>query len=81
MGHKSGKNSVLVRTPGVGGAKVTPLRPAGATPPPTAKTEVSRERIAERAYEIWVQQGCRHGWDRQHWLEAERQLKAESGLA
>jgi hypothetical protein len=34
------------------------------------------ERIRVRAYEIWERQG-RSGSPEDHWLEAERQLKAE----
>jgi hypothetical protein len=30
-----------------------------------------------RAYEKWLKSGCQHGCDRQHWLEAEAELKAE----
>jgi hypothetical protein len=39
--------------------------------------KITHEQIARRAHEIWVKQGCRHGQDQQHWLEAERQLRAE----
>ncbi len=42
-------------------------------PAPKAKT-VSANQIAIRAYEIWQKNGCRHGEDRQHWLQAEREL-------
>lgn len=31
--------------------------------------------IARRAYELWEQDGCRHGNDIQHWEQAERQLR------
>jgi hypothetical protein len=36
----------------------------------------SRERIAVRAYELWEAQGRPQGADREHWFEAERQLRA-----
>jgi hypothetical protein len=32
------------------------------------------ERIATRAYEIWVARGCPQGQDTEHWLQAEREL-------
>ena len=61
-----------------GGAAVTSPRRAGTKRrQPTRGVKIAHEQIAQRAHEIWVQQGCRHGQDRQHWLEAERQLKAE----
>jgi hypothetical protein len=76
--QKTGKNNVVTITPPAGGATVTPLHPAGAKPPQaTASVKITPEQIAQRAHEIWVKQGCRHGQDQQHWLEAERQLKAE----
>jgi hypothetical protein len=45
------------------------------TTPPTAT--VPHEKIAMRAYEKWLKSGCPHGCDRQHWMEAEQELKAE----
>ena len=81
MDQKSGKSSVLTRTGVAGGAKVAPLRPVNTRPPQaTAKVEIMRERIAQRAYDIWVKQGCCHGHDQGHWLEAERQLRVEMGI-
>lgn len=29
------------------------------------------ERIAEKAYELWEQRGCREGHDLQDWFDAE----------
>jgi hypothetical protein len=49
------------------GAHRVPLHPR---PPPT------REEIARRAYEIWEQCGCVSGQEREHWLQAERELWA-----
>ncbi len=40
---------------------------------------IPHERIAKRAYEKWLKSGCKHGCDRQNWLEAEAELKAELG--
>jgi Protein of unknown function (DUF2934) len=50
------------------------------TPPaaqPAAPPKVTRERIAMRAYEKWLQRGGQHGNDQQDWLEAEAELAAE----
>ncbi len=38
-------------------------------------------RIRERAYEIWIAQGCVHGQADQHWLAAEREILAASTAA
>lgn len=34
-------------------------------------SEDRRERIATKAYELWEQRGCRHGYDLEDWLDAE----------
>lgn len=76
--QRTGNNDVVTITPPAGSATVAPLRPAGTKPlRGTADVKITHEQIARRAHEIWVKQGCRHGQDQQHWLEAERQLRAE----
>jgi hypothetical protein len=54
------------------------------TPAPTRPTiavavlpEPSFEEIAARAYEIWDKQGRPPGRERDNWIDAERQLRAE----
>jgi len=32
--------------------------------------------IAQRAYEIWKENGCPNGRDQEHWFRAERELRA-----
>jgi hypothetical protein len=39
--------------------------------------EISYEEIAMRAYEIYTREGMVEGRDMEHWLQAERELKAE----
>ncbi|MCG5241742.1 DUF2934 domain-containing protein [Azospirillum doebereinerae] len=34
------------------------------------------QRIRDRAYTIWLEQGCPHGQDGDHWLQAERDVAA-----
>jgi len=36
---------------------------------------VSREDIAARAYQFYLQRGAAHGFDRDDWLRAEEELK------
>lgn len=36
--------------------------------------EGQRYRIAERAYELFLQEGCEHGNDIGHWLRAEQEI-------
>lgn len=38
---------------------------------------VPMEKVAARAYQKWMQKGCKHGHDTQDWLEAEAEIKAE----
>lgn len=71
------KNTAPTSTARTGSATTT-LRPVGAQTPTATKTpKPTREQIAQRAHEIWVKNGCKHGQDEQNWLEAERQLMAE----
>jgi hypothetical protein len=41
---------------------------------------LAHEQVAERAKAIWEQRGCVPGEDEHNWLEAERQLRQESGF-
>jgi len=36
------------------------------------------ERIAERAYFLWLERGCPQGMDEQNWVDAERELGVHS---
>ncbi len=76
--NKTPRSTVPTSTTRTGGATTT-LRPVGAQTPTTTKTpKPTREQVAQRAHDIWVKNGCKHGQDEQNWLEAERQLKAET---
>jgi len=44
------------------------------TAPPTGARALPREKIAERAYQIWQVSGCPAGRDQEHWFQAEREL-------
>ena len=39
-----------------------------------AKEAALKQLIAERAYEIWENQGRPHGYDLIHWHEAEQEI-------
>ena len=41
-------------------------------------TPVSREQISDKAYQFWLERDCRHGFDIEDWLRAERELLEES---
>jgi hypothetical protein len=38
---------------------------------------ISDEAIKERAYHIWMREGCPHGRDFEHWVQAQVELEAE----
>ena len=38
------------------------------------------DRIRERAYEIWMASGCRHGEAEHHWFTAEQEILAGSSF-
>jgi hypothetical protein len=44
-----------------------------------ADGEALRQRVAERAYALWEQEGCPHGRDVNHWLKAEVEITAGTG--
>jgi Protein of unknown function (DUF2934) len=48
-------------------------------PEPGAESELAREMIEVRAYELYLKRGCAHGHHLEDWLAAERELKAGRG--
>ena len=38
------------------------------------QNESQQNRIAERAYELFLQEGCEHGNDLGHWFRAEQEI-------
>jgi Protein of unknown function (DUF2934) len=52
--------------------------PQSTKPAPQSNSSVSTEKIAMLAYQKWVKSGCKHGCDKQHWYEAEAELKSQS---
>jgi hypothetical protein len=51
--------------------------PAPLAPTPVEVGPIPQDKIAARAYEIWVQGGKRSGTGLQDWLQAEAQLRYE----
>ena len=48
--------------------------------PAVEPTQAGRhDRIARRAYALYQSRGSADGWDVQDWLDAERQINADSG--
>jgi hypothetical protein len=43
-----------------------------------SSSKPTQEQIARRAYEIFIERGQPEGRDLEHWLEAEKQLRASS---
>lgn len=52
----------------------TPL-PDDGTTTPAGDSPVDRGRIAQRAYELYLERGGNHGRDQDDWYEAERELR------
>lgn len=42
--------------------------------PEQPMSEQLQEQIRELAYELYCRNGCKHGYDLDHWLEAERRV-------
>ena len=47
---------------------------------PRPTQEITSEQIARRAYFIWEQQGKPAGKEAEHWMLAEKQIKAEQSF-
>jgi hypothetical protein len=43
--------------------------------------EALEHRIRERAFNIWLDEGCPDGRDQEHWQQAQRELSGEAGFA
>lgn len=39
--------------------------------------EGQSDRVAKRAYQFFLQEGCQHGSDVDHWLRAEKEVSEE----
>jgi len=46
---------------------------------PSAGTQPTREQIALRAYEIYLERGCAPGHELEDWTRAERELLEKNG--
>ncbi|MCX7727259.1 MAG: DUF2934 domain-containing protein [Chitinispirillaceae bacterium] len=42
--------------------------------------EMLKEKIAKRAYELFLARGGQHGYHIQDWLQAEKEILAEMGI-
>ena len=40
---------------------------------------ISEDEIRERAHKIWMEEGCPHGRDLEHWEQARRELEHGEG--
>jgi hypothetical protein len=38
-----------------------------------------QQKISERAYFLWQREGCPHGKDMDHWLQAEQDMEQQQG--
>ena len=46
-------------------------------PSASAQTSLPQDKVAMRAYQKWLQRGCKHGNDKQDWMDAEAEVRAE----
>lgn len=54
-----------------------PMQTPTPTQPVMTHNSAAQDKVAARAYQKWMQKGCKHGTDTQDWLEAEAEIKAE----
>ena len=67
----------MSRTSGSTSPSSSTTKPQPSPMPQTSQSTVAHDKIAMRAYQKWVKRGCPQGTDKQDWLEAEAELKAE----
>ena len=41
-------------------------------------SNITEDQIRERAHRIWMEDGCQHGRDVEHWHQARQELEAEA---
>ena len=63
------------KTEDLGGGTATLPRSVG----DTTVSEADRDRIAARAYELYLARGGSHGMDMEDWLTAEREVRGQGG--
>jgi len=56
---------------------VKPDAPSVANEVPASPTSVSKDAVADLAYQLFLQRGGQHGYDLDDWMAAERQLTAQ----
>ena len=61
------------KTGDLGGGTATLPQPVG----DTTVSEADRDRIAARAYELYLARGGSHGMDMEDWLIAEREVRGQ----
>ncbi len=63
--------------PAAKGVDLPTIPESGSSEYPHETVEGTRERIATKAYELFVARGCGHGQALEDWLEAERMVLKE----
>lgn len=87
MRRMKNKKSPAVRVPAPAPASTVTPRAVARTntrinaPAAPRDTQISRERIADRAYALWLAAGQPEGRDLEHWFEAQRQLGLDETAA
>lgn len=56
------------------------LKEAPAVAKASSRVDVS-DIVRFRAYELYLQRGCKHGHDFEDWLRAESEIKSQSSVA
>ena len=74
MGNMARRKKTTATTPEIN-------QTAAVQPIQTSVTAVDRERIASRAYELYIARGGTHGRDMEDWLTAEAELASTTGAA
>jgi hypothetical protein len=58
----------------------TVLAPVESMPTDTISLAALRDEIASLAHQLWIENGCRHGYAHEDWSRAELAVKAKYGI-
>jgi hypothetical protein len=75
-GHKNAEEAAAAQS-----GAMAPLLATGPLPSAAETTRIPQDRIAERAYEIWIRNGRPTGTQERDWQQAIRELEAEQNPA
>lgn len=76
MAKSTSPRPPTTRKPRAPKAAVSTAKVVSMVPPPLEQPPLDPAMVAVRAYQLFLESGAVHGYDVEHWLQAERELLA-----